>query len=154
MPADESSPIPAALAHLTHADPLQDSEPPHLLAYLASVPDPRATRGRRHPLVAILGLAAAAVLAGARSVTAIAEWATDPDRLRRFGNEARAAAAHSSTAENCGRPTPVIIRVVHMAPGPTPTLVASAPQFSRSMMASGVPTLPAMTKAFGSFFFR
>jgi predicted transposase YbfD/YdcC len=63
VPADESSPIPAALAHLTHADPLQDSEPPHLLAYLASVPDPRATRGRRHPLVAILGLAAAAVLA-------------------------------------------------------------------------------------------
>ena len=30
----------------------------------------------------------------------------------------RPAAAHSSTAENCGRPTPVIIRVVHMAPGP------------------------------------
>ena len=77
MPADESSPIPAALAHLTHADPLQDSEPPHLLAYLASVPDPRATRGRRHPLVAILGLAAAAVLAGARSIAAIAEWAAD-----------------------------------------------------------------------------
>ena len=77
MPADESSPIPAALAHLTHADPLQDSDPPHLLAYLASVPDPRATRGRRHPLVAILGLAAAAVLAGARSIAAIAEWAAD-----------------------------------------------------------------------------
>jgi predicted transposase YbfD/YdcC len=77
VPADESSPIPAALAHLTHADPLQDSEPPHLLAYLASVPDPRATRGRRHPLVAILGLAAAAVLAGARSIAAIAEWAAD-----------------------------------------------------------------------------
>jgi DDE_Tnp_1-associated len=57
--------------------PLQASEPPHLLAYLASVPDPRATRGRRHPLVAILGLAAAAVLAGARSIAAIAEWAAD-----------------------------------------------------------------------------
>src|SRR5512133_4019199 len=57
--------------------PLQDSEPPHLLASLASVPDPRATRGRRHRLVAILGLAAAAVLAGARSIAAIAEWAAD-----------------------------------------------------------------------------
>jgi hypothetical protein len=77
VPADEASPIPAALAHLSHADPLQDSEPPHLLAYLAAVPDPRATRGRRHRLVAILGLAAAAVLAGARSIAAIAEWAAD-----------------------------------------------------------------------------
>ena len=38
-----------------------------------------------------------------------------------------ASAAHSRTAENCGRPTPVIMRVVHMAPGPTPTLTMSAP---------------------------
>jgi hypothetical protein len=70
--ADPSSPIPAPLAQLAHAQPLHDSEPPHLLTYLASIPDPRAARGRRHPLVAILGLAAAAVLAGARSITAIA----------------------------------------------------------------------------------
>jgi predicted transposase YbfD/YdcC len=77
VPADPSSLIPAALTQLAHAQPLHDSEPPHLLAYLASVPDPRAARGRRHPLVAILGLAAAAVLAGARSIAAIAEWAAD-----------------------------------------------------------------------------
>jgi predicted transposase YbfD/YdcC len=79
VPADPSSPIPAALTHLTHTDPreLKDAEAPHLLAYLAAVPDPRATRGRRHPLVAILGLAAAAVLAGARSIAAIAEWAAE-----------------------------------------------------------------------------
>ena len=40
---------------------------------------------------------------------------------------AAASAAHSTTAENCGRPTPVIILVVHIAPGPTPTLTTSAP---------------------------
>ena len=81
MPADPSSPIPipAALTHLTHPDPrqLQDADAAHLLAYLAAVPDPRAARGRRHPLVAILALAAAAVLAGARSIAAIAERAAD-----------------------------------------------------------------------------
>jgi predicted transposase YbfD/YdcC len=79
VPATPSSPIPAALAHLTQTDPLQlqDTEAPHLLVYLAAVPDPRAARGRRHPLVAILGLAAAAVLAGARSIAAIAEWAAE-----------------------------------------------------------------------------
>jgi hypothetical protein len=41
--------------------------------------DPRPQAGLRapHPLVAILAMAAAAVLAGARSMTAIAEWAAD-----------------------------------------------------------------------------
>jgi predicted transposase YbfD/YdcC len=85
VPADLSSPIPAALTQLTHTDPrqLHHAEAPHLLAYLARVPDPRAARGRRHPLVAILGLAAAAVLAGACSITAIAEWAADaPQQVR------------------------------------------------------------------------
>ncbi len=32
MPADPSSPIPAALAQLAHADPLQHAQAPHLLA--------------------------------------------------------------------------------------------------------------------------
>ena len=79
MPAEPSSPIPAALAHLTQTDPreLQEAEAPHLLAYLAAIADPRARSGRRHPLAGILALAAAAVLAGARSFAAIAEWAAD-----------------------------------------------------------------------------
>ena len=85
MPATPSSPIPAALTQLTHTAPrqLHHAEAPHLLAYLARVPDPRAARGRRHRLVTILALAAAAVLAGARSIAAIAEWAADtPQQVR------------------------------------------------------------------------
>jgi predicted transposase YbfD/YdcC len=77
VPASSSSPIPAALTPLTHAAALDDGETPHLLTYLAGVPDPRRAAGRRHPLVAILALAAAAVLAGARSIAAVAEWAAD-----------------------------------------------------------------------------
>jgi predicted transposase YbfD/YdcC len=41
------------------------------------LPDPRDRRGRRHTLASVLAVSAAAVAAGARSVTAIAEWATD-----------------------------------------------------------------------------
>jgi hypothetical protein len=77
VPAELSSPIPSGLTALGHADPLRPAETPDLLAYLATVSDPRARAGRRHPLVAILVLAAAAVLAGARSIAAIAEWAAD-----------------------------------------------------------------------------
>jgi hypothetical protein len=77
VPADPSSSIPSALTQLAPADPLRPTERPHLLGYLAAVGDPRARGGRRHPLVAILAIAAAAVLAGARSIAAIAEWAAD-----------------------------------------------------------------------------
>ena len=77
MPADPSSSIPSALTQLAHADPLGPAQAPGLLTYLATIGDPRAHKGRRHPLVAILAMAAAAVLTGARSITAIAEWAAD-----------------------------------------------------------------------------
>jgi hypothetical protein len=77
VPADSSSPIPSGLTVLGHAEPLYPAQIPHLLAYRAAVIDPRARTGRRRPLVAILGLAAAGVVAGARSIAAIAEWAID-----------------------------------------------------------------------------
>jgi predicted transposase YbfD/YdcC len=46
----------------------------NLLAAFATVPDPRLPRGRRHPLPAVLALATAAMLCGARSLYAIAQW--------------------------------------------------------------------------------
>ena len=45
-----------------------------LLAAFAEVPDPRKPRGRRHPLPALLALSTAAMLSGARSLYAIAQW--------------------------------------------------------------------------------
>ncbi len=46
----------------------------NLLAAFAKVPDPRSRHGRRHPLPALLALATAAMLCGARSLYAIAQW--------------------------------------------------------------------------------
>jgi hypothetical protein len=51
-----------------------------LLAVLAKVTDPRHRRGVRHRLTVMLNLAVCAVLAGARSFAAIAQWAADADQ--------------------------------------------------------------------------
>ena len=58
-----------------------------LLDLLATVPDPRRRRGIRHPVRAVVALAVCAAVAGARSFTAIAEWARglSPEALRRLG---------------------------------------------------------------------
>ena len=48
-----------------------------LLGLLAGVTDGRPGQGRDHPVAAVLALAAAAVVAGSRSFTAIAGWAAD-----------------------------------------------------------------------------
>jgi predicted transposase YbfD/YdcC len=83
VPAHSSSSIPNGLTQLVQADQVQPAEARHLLAYLAAIDDPRSRAGRRHPLVAVLLIAAAAVLAGARSIAAIAEWAADtPQSIR------------------------------------------------------------------------
>ena len=52
-------------------------ECPSLAECLARVPDPRDPRGVRHTLTSLLLAAIAAVLAGAKSFTAIGEWAAD-----------------------------------------------------------------------------
>jgi DDE_Tnp_1-associated len=47
---------------------------PSLLAALAEVPDPRRQRGRRYPVGAVLTFAVCAMVCGARSLYAIAQW--------------------------------------------------------------------------------
>jgi predicted transposase YbfD/YdcC len=51
--------------------------PVDLVTALAGVADPRARRGVRHRLATVLAVAVCAVLAGARTYVAIAEWAHD-----------------------------------------------------------------------------
>jgi predicted transposase YbfD/YdcC len=53
------------------------AKPSDLLELLAGVTDGRPGQGRDHPVAAVLALAAAAVVAGSRSFTAIAGWAAD-----------------------------------------------------------------------------
>src|SRR3954452_20310370 len=57
------------------AEPLSAAQSIRLLQALSAVPDPRRRRGRRYSLQAILLIAVSAVLAGARSYAAIADWA-------------------------------------------------------------------------------
>jgi hypothetical protein len=48
-----------------------------LLESFAEVPDPRDRQGRRHPLAAVLGLTVVAILAGMKSLEAIAQFGRD-----------------------------------------------------------------------------
>lgn len=83
MPAAPSSLTGPAIGQLLTAARALRSDQGRLLQVLAAVPDPRARRGVRHRLAAFLGLAVCAVLAGARSFTAVAEWAADADQATR-----------------------------------------------------------------------
>jgi predicted transposase YbfD/YdcC len=82
VPAPSSSPIATAAQRLATPVCLAPEQCPGLLDYLAHIADPRHRRGRRHTLTTVLAVAVAAVLAGARSLAAIGEWASDaPDQV-------------------------------------------------------------------------
>jgi len=70
-------PILAAAQRLAAAAALAPEQYRDLLDDLAQITDPRHRRGRRHALTAVLAVAVAGVLAGARSLAAIGEWASD-----------------------------------------------------------------------------
>ena len=77
MPAGSSSPIAALSRHLTPLGEVTPEARGGLLEVLESVPDPRKKRGVRHRFSAILFVSVCAVVSGARSFAAIAEWAAD-----------------------------------------------------------------------------
>ena len=81
--------------------------------------------------------------APAASASATSRGYRTPPSAQTCAPMMRAASAVSSTAENCGRPTAVIMRVVHIAPGPTPTFRMVAPAVTRSCTPSAVTMLPA-----------
>src|SRR6059058_4535317 len=61
------------------AIPLGEGDQRNLLHALAAVPDPRHRRGVRYRLTSLLAVAVCAVLAGAVTFAAIADWAVDLD---------------------------------------------------------------------------
>jgi predicted transposase YbfD/YdcC len=94
-----SSPIAVLLPHRPTASDspilFTEGEQHGLLAVLAAVPDPRDPRGVRYPLASLLAVAVCAVLAGAATFAAIADWARDldPSAWARLGFTTRLPAA-------------------------------------------------------------
>ena len=75
MPASASSLSALLPASAVVRGPLPAAESIRLVQALKTVPDPRHRRGRRHGLQSVLLLALQAVMAGASSWVAIAQWA-------------------------------------------------------------------------------
>ena len=86
MPVALSSLTGPAIGQLLTAAQALGAGRARLLPVLAAVPGPQARRGVGHQLAVILSLALCAVLAGARSFTAIAEWAADADQASGRGH--------------------------------------------------------------------
>ena len=70
---------------------LDEDDHHNLLRALAAVPDPRRRRGVRYRLASLLAVAVCAVLAGASTFAAIADWVADldPPARRRLGFASR-----------------------------------------------------------------
>jgi predicted transposase YbfD/YdcC len=88
VPAMSSLPIRVPESHRTGAaaavvSVVAGGVPSGLLEALGAVDDPRRRRGRRHSFTAVLAAGVCAVLTGARSYAAIAEWIADAGMTQR-----------------------------------------------------------------------
>ncbi len=128
----------------------KDAEPLYILYFLpflsTVMPGVSAVPEKRNPLKATDAPAA-------RALT------TSPDPLMppsaHTGTPASCATFETSiTAVSCGTPDPVTILVMHVDPGPTPTLTASTSAEIRSFAASAVAIFPATICMSPKFFLK
>ena len=167
VPAGSSSLIVSLLEQVdrVEVDPARLADLRH---HLAVVPDPRDRRGVRHTVVSVLALAAAAVAAGARSLTAIGEWAADaPQRVlaalgvRRCRRRDRHVAPDEATirrvlgqVDGDAVDTAIASWVIATTPSGTPPVIAVDGKSVRGTFArtggAGVHLLSALTHQHGT----
>lgn len=102
---------------------------------LATLPDPRDRRGRRHPFVSVLLVACSAVMCGARSFTAIGQWARNApqDTLERLG-----ARSVSVFAVRVAPSTATIRRIINrVCPGGLADLLGGDPSGADTLAVDG-----------------
>lgn len=102
---------------------------------LATLPDPRDRRGRRHPFVSVLLVACSAVMCGARSFTAIGQWARNApqDTLERLG-----ARTVSVFAVRVAPSTATIRRIINrVCPGGLADLLGCDPSGADTLAVDG-----------------
>jgi len=81
---------------MSDSETCETQEVQSLFEALRAVPDRRGRHGRRYPLAVVLAIAVSAMLAGARSLYAIAQWAREHHKLvtGTFGLPARWTPSH------------------------------------------------------------
>lgn len=106
-----------------------------LVERLGQLPDPRCRRGRRHTLLSVLLIAAAAVVAGARSYAAIGQWAKNAPQAALVRVDARVLPVFGFRVAPSGA---TIRRVVALVcPGGLADLTGADPAGAESIAVDG-----------------